>query len=453
MRNRSLFGVAVSLALVGCHRVSTPSNAAPAPSTPISVVKPEKKGVERVIEQPGAVTPFEETRLFAKLPGFVKSIGVDVERRGDGKQPILIDIGSKVKAGQLLAELAIPELEQEAKQKAALVRQSEAEVEQARKGLVAAEAGVASAKAQVAEANAGLSRGQALFDRWQSEASRMTGLARGGVIDTQTRDETTNQFRAAEATRNEASAKVATAEADVRQSEAARGKAVADVAAAEAKLEVAKVEVARVAALLGYTKITAPYDGVVTHRAINTGDFLPGNGKEGVFSVARLDPVRVVAHVPEADAGLVTEGLPVRLTVQSLPGRELHGSVARTSWSLEPGSRTLRTEIDLPNKDASVRPGMYVYARITAPLPAAWAVPAGAVGKFNDETIVYLVVDGKAVRTPVQVLRGDGKVTQLHRYRKSGASEWIEFDGSESLASPASALTDGQLVSAGSSAK
>jgi RND family efflux transporter MFP subunit len=276
----------------------------------------------------------------------------------------------------------------------------------------------------------------------------MSGLVRGGVIDNQTRDETMNQFKAAEATRNEAAAKVATAAADVRKSEAARGKAIADVAAAEAKLEVAKVEVSRVTALLTYTRITAPYDGVITHRAINTGDFLSGNGKEGVFSVARLDPVRVVAQVPEADAGLITEGLPVRLTVQSLPGKELRGTVARTSWSLEPGSRTLRTEIDLPNKDAAVRPGMYVYARITAPLPSAWAVPAAAVGKFSDEPIVYFVVDGKAVRTPVQVLRGDGKFTQLHRFKKSGAADWTDFNGSESIASPASALTEGQLLPA-----
>jgi RND family efflux transporter MFP subunit len=276
----------------------------------------------------------------------------------------------------------------------------------------------------------------------------MTGLVRGGVIDDQTRDETMNQFKAAEATRNEAAAKVTTAQADVRKSEAARGKAAADVVAAEAKLEVAKVEVARVNALLGYTKITAPYDGIVTQRAINTGDFLSGSGKEGVFSVARLDPVRVVAHVPEVDAGLVAEGLPVRLSVQSLPGKELRGTVARTSWSLEPGSRTLRTEIDLPNKDAAVRPGMYVYARITAPLPTAWAVPAAAVGKFNEDPVVYFFLDGKAVRTAVQVLRGDGKFTQLHRYKKADGSEWKDFDGSESIASPASALTDGQTIPA-----
>lgn len=427
--------------LGGCHRDPPKSAGATTTAPPILIVKPVKKVINRVIEQPGAVTPYEETKLFAKLAGFIKSITLDE----GSKRPI--DIGSRVKAGQILAEISIPETEQEAKQKAALVRQSEAEVEQSVKGLTASEAAVASAKALVNEAKAGLSRGQALYDRWKSESERITGLVRTGVIDSQTRDETTNQFKAAEATRNEAAAKVASADAEVRKAEADYGKAIADVAAAKAKLDVSKTEVARLAALLSYTRIAAPYDGVVTQRAVNTGDFLSGAGKSAVFTVARLHPVRVVTHVPEADAGLVAEGLAVRLTVQALPGQALEGRVARTSWSLDPGARTLRTEIDLPNEKGLLRPGMYAYARITAPLPEAWAVPSAAVGKFADESIVYFAVDGKAVRTPVQILRGDGVFTQLSRYKKPGSDSWTDFDGSEFLASPAAALTDGQAVS------
>ena len=434
-------------AAVGCHQKPPGPGGGPAsPSGPtVSVVRPQKKVVGRVVEQPGAVLPTEETRLFAKFPGFVKTIGTDPNKAGDGERRV--DIGSRVTAGQLLAELAVPEVEQEAKQKAALVKQAEAEVEQATKALAAAEAGVASARALVTEARAGMSRAQALHDRWQSEVRRITGLVQGGVIDAQTRDETTNQFKAAEATRNEVAAKVASAEVGVLKSQADRDKAVADVAAAEARREVSKTEVGRLTALLGYARITAPFDGVVTHRAVNTGDFLsPAAGKEGVFSVARLDPVRVVVQVPEADAGLVSEGLPVRITVQAVPGPELTGTVTRTSWSLEPGSRTLRAEIDLPNKGGRLRPGMYVYARITATMPEAWAVPAVAVGKAGDEPVVYLVDGGKALRTTVQVLYSDGQFTQVGRYKKPGAVEWTDFTGAESVATPAAALSDGQTV-------
>jgi multidrug efflux pump subunit AcrA (membrane-fusion protein) len=162
--------------------------------------------------------------------------------------------------------------------------------------------------------------------------------------------------------------------------------------------------------------------------------------------VARTDPVRVVVQVPEADAGLVAVGQDVRVTLQAVPGPPATGKVARTSWSLEPGSRTLWTEIDLPNEKGLVRPGMYVNARLTAELPAAWAVPAAAVGKVGDESVVFLVENGKAVRVAVQSLRGDAQFTQLKGYKRAGSAEWTEFTGGEPVATPAAALTDGQSI-------
>ena len=106
----------------------------------------------------------------------------------------------------------------------------------------------------------------------------------------------------------------------------------------------------------------------------------------------------------------------------------------------------MRTEIDLPNEKGLVRPGMYAYARITAPLPEGWTVPAAAVGKAGDDSVVYLVVGDKAVRTPVRVLYGDGVNTQVAQMKKAGSESWIQFDGSESIASPANILTDGQTI-------
>lgn len=445
MRRDNLLAAALAVGFpfaAGCSRQAPPPPAggAVASGPAVTVVKPERKTVTRVVEQPGAIQPFEETELFARIPGYVSKIADDPGRDR------FIDIDSRVKAGQVLAELSIPEIVEEANQKEALVKQAGAEVEQSRKALTAADAGVSSAEALVSEARAGLTRAQALYDRWQSEVARIGGLVRGGVIDAQTRDETQNQFKAAQAARDEAAAKVSSAEAGVRKAKADRDKSAADVTAAEAKQEVARADARRLAALVGYGRIVAPFDGVVTRRSVSTGDFLDGNGKQGVFRVARLDPVRVVVHVPEADAGLVRAGLDVQLTIQALAGPKRTGKVARTSWSLEPGSRTLRTEIDLPNPDGALRPGMYVYAGITVQLPAEWSVPAAAVGKAGDEFVVYRVEDGKAVRTPVQVGHGDGKITQLRRYRKPGATEWAEFTGSEAIATPAAALTDGQTV-------
>jgi RND family efflux transporter MFP subunit len=208
--------------------------------------------------------------------------------------------------------------------------------------------------------------------------------------------------------------------------------------------------------MLGYAKIRAPYDGVVTARKGNTGDFAqPAGGQsDWLFKVARIDPVRVVIAVPEADAELVKEKSEVKLTVQALSGQSLSGVVARTSWALESGSRTLRAEIDLPNKDGRLRPGMYVYAQIVNQLADAWTLPASAVTKQGDSTVCFLIEDGKAVRTPVQVGRGDGRFVQVLKRQKSGSPPaWEDFAGDEMVADRATGLTDGQSVQVDSSTK
>ncbi|MFO0812035.1 MAG: efflux RND transporter periplasmic adaptor subunit [Gemmatales bacterium] len=410
----------------------------------IAFVKPEKRVVRRVVEQPGSVQASEETVLYPKIAGFISSIALDPNKpQTDANR--MIDIGSKVTRDQVLAELSIPELDEEFKQKVAVVRQLEAEIIQSRKALAAADAGIVSAQARVAEAKAGLSRVQAIYERWQSEMERVNRLVKGGVIDTQTRDETLNQFRGAEAGRHEADARVASAEATVLKTQADHGKAIADVTATEAKAEVARADVRRIEALRNYTRIKAPYDGVITHRAANTGDFLVADGKHSLFTVARTDPVRVVIHVPEADSGLITVGQEVQITIQTVSGPSIKGKVSRTSWSLEPGSRTLRVEADLPNIDGNLRPGMYVYARLGAELPTEWSLPSAAIGKVNEEPVAYLAENDKAVRVTVQLLRGDGQFTQVRSYKR-GSSGPVTISGNEQFLMPASALSDGQSV-------
>lgn len=430
----------------GCNRQNSPSGSAPAGDKKISVVKVEKRSVFQQVDQPGTAQAFEETALFAKFPGFVGSIADDPDKKDHQPHDRQIDIGSRVKKDQVLAELSIPELDQEWKQKKALVEQARAEVVQAEKLSIASGAGVTLANEGVTEAQAGVERAQAGYERWELEVARVKKLVADGVDAGQTLRETEFQFRSVGASRKEAIAKVASAKAAVIKAEADRDKADADIVAAKAKLLVANEEVGRIEALRGYTKIKAPYDGVVTSRSVNTGDFVSSMGKVSLFAVARIDPIRVVVKVPEADAGLIDIGQEVKLTVQTLEGAERAGKVIRSSWALEHGSRTLRAEIDLPNKDGHVRPGMYVYARLKAELPAAWAVPAAAVGKFNDQPVVFLVEGGKAVRVQVQLIRGDGQFTQIRRYKKAGANDWTEISGSESVASPAAGISDGQSI-------
>jgi HlyD family secretion protein len=430
----------------GCNRKPQAGGGAPPAAPQIAVIKPEQRPVKRVVEQPGTVTAFEETALHAKFPGFVGKIEDDPDKKDRPAHDRQIDIGSRVKVNQVLAVLAVPELEEEWKQKTALVKQADAEIVQAEKAEDAAKAAVVAAESLVTVAEAGVERAQALYERWQKEVDRITKLVGGGVGDSQTLDETKNQLRAADAGRKEATARVVSAQAAVKKAVADEAKSAADVSSAKAKLEVTKAEVRRLEALRGYTAIKAPFDGVVTRRAVSTGDLVTGTEKAGLFAVARMDPVRVVVSVPEADAGLVAVGQDVRLTMQAGPGSEQAGKVVRTSWSLEPGSRTLRTEIDLSNEKGFLRPGMYVHAKLTAELPAAWSVPTAALGKVGDDAIIYLVEGGKAVRVTVQPLKGDAQFTQVRRYKKPGAADWTDVTGSEQVATPASALTDGQPV-------
>lgn len=432
------------IVLTGCDRLAPapgPAPAAKAPAGPaaVTLVRPERRSLTRTVELPGTVQAFEETQLVAKVPGFVRAVHADIGQRVSGPRPNV--------PGQALVELAVPELEEEAKHKQALVAQAAAEVVQSRKALVAAEAGVAAAQAAVSEAKAGVARAQALYDRWSSESARMTGLAQGGVVDAQTRDETANQLRAADATRQEARAKVGTAEAAVRKAEAERDRAAADITAAEAKHEVAKADARRLDALLGYATIRAPYDGVVTRRRVNTGDLLQAGRTEGVLTVARLDPVRAVVEVPEAESVLVRDGTPVRLTFPSLRLPEVKSAVTRSSWALETGARTLRTEIDVPSADGRYRVGAYFTAKIDAKLPEAWTLPAAAVVKKGDAMVCFAVESGKAMAVPVEVGRTDGQFVEVRRRQIAGA--WGEVTGAENVASKAAGLGDGMAVTTG----
>ena len=274
----------------------------------------------------------------------------------------------------------------------------------------------------------------------------MAGLVKGGKIDTQTLDETRNQAKAAGATQAEAAARVTSAEVGVIKAEADRDKAKADVTAVEARRDVAKADAGRVDALRGYTHIKAPFDGVITRRTISPGDLVAADGKKALFAVARIDPVRVVVAVSEADAGLVEVGQEVKVTVLAASAVPASGKVVRSSWALEAGSRTLRTEVDLPNPHGKLRPGMFVSAKLTVEMPVGWVVPAAAVGKATDEPVVFLAENGNAVRVAVQPLRGDGQFTQVARYKRPGAGEWTEFTGEEKVVSTAAGLTDGQTL-------
>lgn len=306
------------------------------------------------LELPGQVEAKQQARLFSRVPGQVGQV--------------LVDIGDRVKAGQVLAELAVPEVEAEHRQKCALAAQAEAEVEQVRRGLVTAEARIGMATVQVSEAEAAVARARADYEHRKRSNERIRDLYNAKAIDERLVDEEQQKLEAAKAALAEAEAKVKVAKAAWDASAARRDRAQADVKVSQARLEVARADVAQAEAVLRFASVLAPFDGVVTRRAVDPGAFAgppDGGHTEPLFVVAQLDAVRVVVALPERDIHQVAVGTQAVVRLDVLPGKELEGKVSRIAGGLDAATRTLRAEIDLPNSGGKLLPGMYGTVALT----------------------------------------------------------------------------------------
>jgi HlyD family secretion protein len=434
-------------AIAGCGK-------APPPAKPVDVephvtlVKPPLRTISRTVGQPGFIYAYEQTAIYSKVAGYVLKWKVD--------------IGDPIKKDQEIATLFVPELDAELLQKKAQVELDEAQILVAEQMVEVATINVKVAAAQVEEAKAGVNKFQAGVDRWESEVKRLTDLAGGesGVIDKQVLGESRKQLKVEIASREAAKSTVVAAEATQLARKADVDKAKADVVAARAKAQASRADVQRVAALVAYTHITAPYDGIVVVRNVNTKDYVqPGSGDQSVstvapgqstahaplYVVARTDKVRVYVDIPEMDASSVTRGTQAHVRVQALRDEEIPATVTRTSWSLQRETRTLRAEIDLDNPTARLLPGMYAYGKVLIHHSDVHAIPEAAVVELGNQNCCYLYEDGKAVQTPVQTGISDGKWVEAAKKRVGGT--WTDFTGEEKvILGDLSELTDGQKV-------
>jgi len=429
------------------------------PASPISldpavkVVYAQRRTVVRTVEQPGVIGAYERTALYAKVSGFVQTWNVD--------------IGDRVKKGATLVELTAPDLVEQHRQMQSQVVLDRALVEQSHKLHLVAQSNVTAATEIVAQARADVKRYQADVERWDSEVKRLTGLVAERVVDQQVLDETRRQLKSSQATLEASQAAVKTRDAERLAAEATQERTKVDISAAEARVQVAVADERRLAALVGYLTIAAPYDGVVFARNVNTGDFvLPATGDptQGIFSLGvspsrstplyvlnRIDPVLFVVGVPEADAPYIAPGTKARVRVPALAGRELTAAVTRTSWALNSTSRTLMAQIELPNPKGDFVPGMYAYGSVLIERPDVRALPVSAVTQIGNQTYCYLMVGGKAVRTPLQTGVSDGSWVEvagkLVRSSASAEGTWEAFDGTEAVVTgDLSGISDGDPV-------
>ena len=269
--------------LAGCVGHHAPTNAetssaaAPAEGAAavrVTAAKPLRKTLRQSTVQPGQIQAYEWTPLFAKLPGYV--------------QEVHFDIGDRVEQNRPLADLWIPELEDDTRQKTAQLAQAKAAVDQAVAAAGSAEAAVRTAEAGVREARAGTIRAEGRYRRWNWEFRRVSQLATSGSLDRKVADETEDELAAADAMREEVEAKVASTQAILAERKANVEKAKADLSVAHANVTGADAALARAKSLLQYAEIRMPYAGVVTQRNVNRGDFVQPvstAGAQPLFSV------------------------------------------------------------------------------------------------------------------------------------------------------------------------
>ena len=355
-----------------------------------------RKTLKLSTTQPGRIEAFEEAPLYPKLAGYV--------------QDVLVDIGDSVRKDQLLIKLSIPEMLDEVKQMEALVAQADAEISQAEAAVKAAEAAAGMAEAKVTQAEAGVGRAAGEYERWKAEHARMTELAAKGSVTQKLVDETLNQFRAADAARQEAAANVKSAEASLQAAQANVQKSQADFVAAGARRQVATANLARTKTMLAYAEIKAPFNGTITQRNVDTGHYVhpvTGGATEPLLVIVQTDKVRVFVDVPEMEASLVDAGDKpdsAVVRVQSLGENAIDGTVTRTSWSLDKSNRSLRAEIDLPNADGSLRPGMYAKVDILLDQRNdVLTLPMTAIVREGGAAYCCIVESGKIDRRPIEL--------------------------------------------------
>ena len=309
-----------------------------------------------------------------------------------------VDIGDGVKAGQLLAEIASPEID-------AQLRQARADLRQAERNL------------ELQQANLDLAR---------VTMSRYQGANQEGAV-------------AIEA---------------VDQSVAAHRTAQAAVAAASASVDSNRANVQRLLDLTGFQRVVAPFAGTVIQRSVDVGALITAGsptdntalaptsltGKaSGLFEVARIEELRVFVNVPQVYAPNVKLGLPAEVTVRGQAQAPVTGTVTRTAQALDPVARTLLTEVDIPNPTHRMLPGMFVYVAFKiGPSGTRWRIPSTAVVFDAAGTRVAVVEPGNKLRFRSVLLGRDfGDEIDVQ----------AGLQGGETLvAQPTVALQDGQVV-------
>jgi RND family efflux transporter MFP subunit len=354
------------------HERELEAEAARAAASPprVTVATARRAPATSELTLPGNALAFREAGLYARTNGYLKRW--------------LVDIGDRVKEGQLLAEISAPDVDDQ--------------LAQARANLVLAKANL-----QVSEANLELAK-------ITLERDLRSGVA--------TAPQTVDQDRAQVKT------------------------TAAQVESARASIQVNEATVQQYADLVAFQKIVAPYDGVITARTIDPGALVTADNPSEtrpLFVLMQTDPLRVFVNVPQVFATTVAAGQEAVLYRQEDPTRQFRGKVTRTANGLDPNTRTLLTEVDVPNPYDALRPGMYLQVKFVAPRATpSVLVPSAALVWRPDGTVVPVLDKDHRVRY---------RTVQLGRDFGGEVEVVAGLEGGETvIVHPGDALAEGKEV-------
>jgi RND family efflux transporter MFP subunit len=389
-----LFAVAALLLLalgaipriLRAHRADDVVHASPVLYPEVLVVHPQSAPSESIFSIPGDLQALYTASIFSRTNGYV-------EKR-------FVDIGSHVKAGELLALVSAPEVDRQLDQVRASATQADAALQEA------------TASLQQAEANVNLAR--ITRDRY----AKLQG----------TRAITQQSFDEADQTYNARVADVAAAKAHI--------------SVAKANLQARTADMQRTSQLKGFERIVAPFEGVITARNVEQGDLVndgSDNGAKSLFTVAQSGKLRVQAEVPQSAALALKAGQQAVITADEVPGRKYLGTITRTAESVDTNARTMLTEVQVDNRDGSLLPGMYGQVTFHIPqLQHSFVIPATAlVIDKNGMHVVTVSADNKVHFVPVDIGQDMGANVEIA----------TGLHGGESLVTnPSDLLTDGEQV-------
>jgi RND family efflux transporter MFP subunit len=302
---------------------------------------------------PGTTAAFADANIYARATGYIAKRNVD--------------IGDRIKAGDLLAELAVPELDDQISRNEATLTQLKASLQQA-------------------EAN--LKLAQVTWDRDRPLVHEGWATQQQGTVDVQT----------------------------VKADEAA-------VAAAQQNVAAQENLVKQLRQTRNYALVVAPFDGVITQRNVDLGSLAQGDVTGGtfMFEIQQKDVIRVWVYVPQDAAFGVAPGVDAVVRVPELPNRDFPGKVTRIADAEQSGTRTLLTEIDLPNPDGALRAGVYCFVELKIPRQTpSFVVPAEAIIFNRNGLQVAIVKDGKAEIRKVRETRDMGTQVEVDAGVKAG---------------------------------